>query len=59
MLARPTLSIVLYAQMIGRGMRGPSANGTENCKAYIVEDIIENLPSIESASTYFTEDYFQ
>ena len=58
-LARPTLSIVLYAQMIGRGMRGPGAGGTKNCKAYIIEDNIENLPTIESASTYFTEDYFE
>lgn len=30
-MCRPTLSRVLYEQMIGRGMRGPEMGGTESC----------------------------
>lgn len=57
-VARPTLSVVLYAQMLGRGMRGKNAGGTSNCSAFIIEDNIKNLPSIDNASTFFTEETF-
>ena len=30
-VARPTVSVVLYQQMIGRGLRGPKFGGTERC----------------------------
>jgi superfamily II DNA or RNA helicase len=39
-IARPTASPVLYAQMIGRGMRGPRFGGTERCLVIDVEDNI-------------------
>jgi DNA repair protein RadD len=39
-IARPTASRVLYAQMIGRGMRGPVFGGTEECS---VIDVGDNL----------------
>ena len=38
-LARPTISTILMTQMIGRGLRGPKAGGTE--EAYIVSFIDE------------------
>jgi DNA repair protein RadD len=56
-IARPTQSIVLYSQMIGRGLRGPLFGGTENCIVLNVEDNIMNLPDYKSASTYFNEYY--
>lgn len=31
-MSRPTLSPVLYAQMVGRGLRGPAFGGTENIR---------------------------
>ncbi|MEO8197383.1 MAG: helicase-related protein [Thermoanaerobaculia bacterium] len=31
-MCRPTLSRVLYEQMVGRGMRGPEMGGTETCE---------------------------
>jgi len=31
-MCRPTLSRVLYEQMVGRGMRGPKMGGTEWCE---------------------------
>ena len=38
-MARPTVSQVLYEQMIGRGLRGPKFNGTKNCTILSCEDI--------------------
>lgn len=39
-IARPTQSIVLYSQMIGRGLRGPQMGGNETC---LLIDIKDNL----------------
>lgn len=38
-VTRPTSSIVLYSQMIGRGLRGPAVGGTQEC---IVVDVRDN-----------------
>jgi len=37
-IARPTLSLVLYSQMVGRALRGPKAGGTEECEIVTVLD---------------------
>jgi DNA repair protein RadD len=37
-MARPTVSQVLYEQMIGRGLRGPRFGGTEKCVIIDLED---------------------
>ncbi len=37
-IARPTMSLVLYSQMVGRAIRGPKAGGTETCKIITVVD---------------------
>jgi superfamily II DNA or RNA helicase len=37
-VARPTKSLVLYSQMIGRVIRGPKAGGTETCEIVTVVD---------------------
>ena len=42
LVARPTLSRVLYTQMIGRGLRGPKNGGTELCLIIDVKDHIDN-----------------
>lgn len=39
-IARPTQSVVLYSQMIGRGLRGPQMGGNENC---LLIDVKDNL----------------
>ena len=39
-MARPTISMVLYEQMIGRGLRGPKFGGTASCTIINVEDPI-------------------
>ena len=39
-ITRPTQSIVLYSQMLGRGLRGPKMGGNEEC---LLVDIKDNL----------------
>lgn len=39
-IARPTQSVVLYSQMIGRGLRGPQMGGNETC---LLVDVRDNL----------------
>ena len=38
LIARPTKSLVLYSQMVGRVIRGPKAAGTKHCKVVTVVD---------------------
>ena len=45
-VARPTLSVVLFSQMVGRGLRGVKMGGTPNCFIINVKDNILNLPDI-------------
>ena len=56
-IARPTQSIVLYSQMIGRGLRGPAIGGTESCILLNVKDNILNLPNYQNIFGYF-DDYW-
>ena len=56
-IARPTLSVVLYSQMIGRGLRGSKVGGTDNVILVDVRDNISNLPDALSAFTFFNEFY--
>lgn len=37
-IARPTKSLVLYSQMVGRAIRGPKAGGTDDCTVVTVID---------------------
>jgi DNA repair protein RadD len=53
-IARPTQSIVLYSQMIGRGLRGPAIGGTESCK---VIDVIDNISGFSNQNRVY--DYFE
>lgn len=39
-ITRPTQSVVLYSQMLGRGLRGPQMGGNETC---LLIDIKDNL----------------
>ena len=57
-IAKPTFSIVLYSQIIGRGLRGPSIGGTEYCKIIDVKDNIKGFSDHDFVYEYF-EDYFQ
>lgn len=48
-IARPTTSVVLYEQMIGRGMRGPLNGGTEECT---VIDLADNINRFAGQMAY-------
>jgi len=54
-IARPTASVVLYSQMIGRGLRGPAIGGKSKCRIVNVRDNILNLPSIDAMYSIFDE----
>jgi superfamily II DNA or RNA helicase len=56
-ISRPTASIVLYSQMIGRGLRGPAIGGTETCKIIDVIDNISDFSDQNSVYSFFDE-YF-
>ena len=56
MIARPTASVVLYSQMIGRGMRGPVIGGTsEFLLIDVVDDIITDTSGLDDVYDYFLE----
>ncbi|MBC6403743.1 MAG: DEAD/DEAH box helicase [Hyphomonadaceae bacterium] len=52
-IARPTTSVVLYSQMVGRGLRGAYVGGTKTCTLVDVTDNISNMPQIPQAFTLF------
>jgi len=56
-VARPTMSVVLYSQMIGRGLRGPMMGGEGECYLIDVKDNLINMPEASQAFTYFDEYY--
>jgi len=48
-MCRPTLSRVLYEQMVGRGMRGPQMGGTEWCE---IVDFTSNLGNFQEPQAW-------
>ena len=58
-IARPTQSLVLFSQMVGRAIRGPKAGGTETCEIVTVVD--PNLPGFGDVAAAFSnwEDVWQ
>lgn len=51
-IARPTKSLVLFSQMVGRATRGPRAGGNEICTVSTVVDI--HLPGFGDIAEAFT-----
>jgi len=52
LIARPTLSLVLYSQMVGRAMRGTAAGGNATCEILTVVDT--RLPGFKSVVEAFS-----
>lgn len=48
-ITRPTKSIILYSQMIGRGLRGPRMGGNEKC---LLLDVKENLYAFDENKAF-------
>lgn len=53
-ITRPTKSIVLYSQMLGRGLRGPLMGGNENCTLIDIQDNLQAFDN-ETAFSHFNE----
>lgn len=51
-IARPTKSLVLYSQMVGRVIRGPKAGGTTTCE--IITVVNPELPGFGDVAEAFT-----
>ena len=51
LIARPTKSLVLYSQMVGRVIRGPKAGGTDSCEVVTVVDT--TLPGFGNVAEAF------
>ena len=56
-ITRPTKSVVLYSQMLGRGLRGPLMGGNENCLLIDVDDNLKAFDN-ETAFSHF-DDYWR
>lgn len=56
-IARPTLSLVLYSQMAGRAMRGKRSGGNEHCKIYTVLDNIPEFTSLGKAFGHWNSNW--
>ena len=55
-IARPTTSVVLYGQMIGRGMRGPLMGGTATFTLIdVVDNIITEYSGLDNVYEFFEE----
>ena len=54
-IARPTASLVLYSQMVGRGIRGPRMGGNDECLLIDLKDNISGFPDERNAFTYFNK----
>ena len=54
-ITRPTNSVVLYSQMIGRGLRGPQMGGNEYCELIDIADNLEKYTNESQAFNYFSE----
>ncbi|ATX81729.1 Superfamily II DNA or RNA helicase [Mariprofundus ferrinatatus] len=55
LIARPTGSLVLYSQMIGRGIRGKRMGGNLDCKLVDLKDNLIGFPNESMAFSYFDE----
>lgn len=53
-ITRPTKSIVLYSQMLGRGLRGPLMGGNESCRLIDVDDNLQAFDN-ETAFSHFND----
>jgi DNA repair protein RadD len=55
-IARPTKSLVLYSQMIGRGMRGPAVGGTTSFRLIdVIDNIIDYSGDLDDVYEYFSD----
>ncbi|MCF8001391.1 MAG: DEAD/DEAH box helicase [Halanaerobiales bacterium] len=52
-ISRPTTSIVLYSQMIGRGLRGPRVGGNKKCNIIDIRDNYLDFGAVNRIYKFF------
>ena len=57
-ITRPTTSIILHSQMVGRGLRGPLMGGGEYCNLIDIKDNFLNFGGVEDVYSFF-DDYWE
>ena len=57
-IARPTQSVALHSQMVGRGLRGPKANGNTKSKIITVADHLPGFTSVSGAFEHWDENFW-
>lgn len=56
-IGRPTKSLVLYSQMVGRAMRGKKSGGNTECNVYTVIDDIPEFTNVSHAFEYWDKSW--
>ena len=54
-IGRPTQSVTLYSQMVGRVMRGKEAGGKSQCKVITVKDPVYGFRDMSESFFYWEE----
>lgn len=54
-ITRPTTSVVLYSQMIGRAARGRNAGGNDNCRIVTVVDRVPGFRSLVEGFEFWND----
>ena len=54
-ITRPTTSVVLYSQMVGRGLRGPKMGGSAECRLIDVRGNFTRFGGVESVYDVFRD----
>jgi DNA repair protein RadD len=52
-ITRPTTSVVLYSQMVGRGLRGPESGGAAKCVLIDVKDNFHSFGAVDDVYAAF------
>ena len=56
-ITRPVGSPILYSQILGRALRGPSNGGRSDNTVLTLKDNLSNYPSVNLVYSYFSEDW--
>lgn len=54
-IARPTTSLILYSQMIGRGLRGAKVGGNEEVTVVDIKDNFSSYGDLDEMYNYFSD----
>lgn len=54
-IARPTTSLILYSQMIGRGLRGPKVGGNQYVTVVDIKDNFDSYGDLDKMYNHFSD----